>query len=83
METQYHSQPEDLLVVLGPCVRPPHYEVDIAAMIQKQAQDAGIGDFYDCGICTGSEVDKYYSYRLEKGLTGRMLGLLAPPRDLS
>lgn len=78
MSEKYGSKVEDLLVVLGPCIRPPHYEVDIASLIAHQAREAGVGDYYDCGICTGSEVDKYYSYRIEKGLTGRMLGLLAP-----
>lgn len=76
MGDSYGSKPEDLLVVLGPCIRPPHYEVDIAEEITRQAQLAGVVRFHDCGICTGAGVHDYYSYRVEKGRTGRMLGLL-------
>lgn len=76
MKHQFNSHPADLLVVLGPCIRPPHYEVDIAEMIAQQAKNAGVGDFLDSGICTGSNREDYYSYRMEKGLTGRMLGLI-------
>ena len=76
MGAKFGSQPQDLIGVLGPCIRPPHYEVDIASMIVEQAGAAGVGQFHDCGICTGAEVECYYSYRIEKGLTGRMLGLL-------
>lgn len=76
MGREYGSMPEDLMVVLGPCIRPPHYENDFAAEIASQARAAGVGSFSDCGICTGSDLEHYYSYRQEKGLTGRMLGLL-------
>ena len=76
MEERFGSQPQDLLGVLGPCIRPPHYEVDFASMIVEQARVAGVGQFHDCGICTAAEVECYYSYRVEKGLTGRMMGLL-------
>jgi copper oxidase (laccase) domain-containing protein len=80
MGTHYGTQAEDLLVVLGPCIRPPLYEVDIAKLLAEQAQEAGVGQFLDSGICTGAEVERYYSYRVEKGKTGRMLGLLASKR---
>ena len=76
MREKFGTRAEDLMVVLGPCVRPPIYEVDIAELIREQAQNAGVGEFIDCGICTGREVDRFYSYRVEKGCTGRMLGLL-------
>lgn len=77
MGKSFGSRPEDLIGVLGPCIRPPHYEVNISKMIALQASEVGLGQFHDCGICTGSEVSCHYSYRIEKGLTGRMLGLLA------
>ena len=35
----------------------------------------------DSGICTGAEVDRYYSYRIEKGRTGRMLALLGREKE--
>ena len=77
MAEEYGSSPEDLVVQLGPCIRPPLYEVDFAADIVKQARDAGVRQVHDCGVCTGREVERYYSYRVEKGRTGRMVAILA------
>jgi|HubBroStandDraft_1064217.scaffolds.fasta_scaffold58754_1 YfiH family protein len=68
----YGSRPEDLVVQLGPCIRPPHYEVDFAAEIGHQVRAAGVCNYYDCGISTAARLDRYYSYRAEKGKTGRM-----------
>jgi len=31
---------------------------------------------YDSGVCTACDLEHYYSYRAEKGRTGRMLALL-------
>ncbi|MDP0491053.1 MAG: polyphenol oxidase family protein [Verrucomicrobiota bacterium JB023] len=76
MERAFGTCPADLVGVLGPCIRPPHYEMDFAAAIRKQAREAGIGSFEDCGLCTGSDLETYYSYRMEKGKTGRMLGFI-------
>jgi copper oxidase (laccase) domain-containing protein len=72
----YDSRPEDLVVQLGPCIRPPHYEIDFAAEIGRQARAAGVRQVHDCGQCTASRLDRYYSYRAEKGKTGRMWGVL-------
>lgn len=76
MTQHFGSDPADLRVQLGPCIRPPHYEVAFATTIGEQARAAGVGHYFDCGICTGANVDTYYSYRLEKGKTGRMWGVL-------
>ena len=69
--------PDDLVIQIAPCIRPPHYEIDFAAEIIRQARAAGVRDVHDCGICTASNPEKYYSYRREKGRTGRLLALLA------
>jgi len=78
MGRTYGTDPSDLLVLIGPCIRPPLFEVDIAAMIQRDAIAAGVpaSQVQDPGTCTGSSVDRYYSYRVEKGCTGRLLALL-------
>jgi copper oxidase (laccase) domain-containing protein len=68
---------ENIVVQLGPCIRPPYYEVDFAAEILRQCRAAGLRSVYDSGACTASRADRYYSYRREKGQTGRMLALLA------
>jgi len=68
--------PSDLVMVIGPCIRPPCYEVDFAAMIRFQALEAGIAEIHDDGTCTACHPERYYSYRRERGLTGRMLATL-------
>jgi copper oxidase (laccase) domain-containing protein len=65
-----------MVVQLSPCIRPPHYEVDFAAQIIKQCRDRGVQQIHDSGKCTASDLASYYSYRMEKGRTGRMLALL-------
>ena len=62
--------------MLGPCIRPPHYEVDFAGEIGRQAGRAGVGNFLDCGLDTAADLDRFYSYRLESGKTGRMMALI-------
>lgn len=76
MEEAFGTRPADLVAVLGPCIRPPHYEVDFAAEIGRQARRLGIGRFHDCGLDTASDPERWYSYRIEKGRTGRMLALI-------
>ena len=72
----FGCNPADLIVQLGPCIRPPHYEVDFAAEIIRQCRSLGAQQIYDSGICTACDLNRYYSYRAEKGKTGRMLALL-------
>jgi len=78
MGRHYGSAPEDIVVQLSPCIRPPAYEVDFAAQIRQQAQDVGVpaSQVHDNGECTSSDLRRFYSYRMEKGRTGRMLALL-------
>lgn len=68
--------PSDLILVIGPCIRPPCYEVDFAAQIRTQALESGLKDIHDELTCTACHPGLYYSYRREKGLTGRMLATL-------
>jgi YfiH family protein len=72
LKETYETVPENLIVQLGPCIRPPHYEINFAAEIERQAKACGVRHYHDCGICTASHLDRYYSYRAEKGKTGRM-----------
>jgi len=78
MSSHFGTNPSDLVVVLAPCIRPPHYEIDFAATIREQALAAGVSEnnYHDCGLCTASNLNRFYSYRLEKGKTGRLLALL-------
>jgi purine-nucleoside/S-methyl-5'-thioadenosine phosphorylase / adenosine deaminase len=76
MRERFGSRPADLIVQLSPCIRPPHYEVDFAAEITRQCRSAGVKQIHDNGACTACDLSSYYSYRAEKGKTGRMLALL-------
>jgi copper oxidase (laccase) domain-containing protein len=78
MKERFGTRPEDLVVQLAPCIRPPAYEVDFAAAIRQQARDARVKEdhIHDDHTCTSSDPSKFYSYRMEKGKTGRMLALL-------
>ncbi len=78
MQEKYGSDPADLIVQLAPCIRPPAYEVDFAADIARDCIGAGVpaSQVHDCGICTSSDPDRYYSYRLEKGKTGRLFAVI-------
>jgi copper oxidase (laccase) domain-containing protein len=82
MAGHFGTAASDVTAVLGPCIRPPDYEVDFAADIGAQAQAAGVGIFIDCGLNTASDLARFYSYRKEHGKTGRMLALIvrdSPP----
>jgi copper oxidase (laccase) domain-containing protein len=76
MRERFGSNPADLVVQLSPCIRPPHYEIDFAAQIVEQCRAVGVKQIHDSGVCTACDIDRYYSYRAEKGKTGRMLALL-------
>ncbi len=70
-------QPSDCVAVISPCIRPPHYEVDIPTEITRQLAAAGLlpENIIDCGLDTAADLETFYSYRVEKGNTGRMLAL--------
>ena len=77
MEQTFGTSARDLVVQLSPCIRPPWYEVDFAELVLEQCRTAGVGQVEDCRVCTATNAELYYSYRREKGRTGRMLALLA------
>jgi copper oxidase (laccase) domain-containing protein len=66
-----------LIAVLSPCIRPPYYEIDFAQSIVAQIRAENVSEIYDDGENTGSDLERFYSYRMEKGRTGRMLAYLA------
>jgi copper oxidase (laccase) domain-containing protein len=76
MVREYGSAPADMVAQLSPCIRPPQYEVDFAAEIARQLRGAGVGRVVDCGANTATDPERYYSYRMEKGRTGRLLAVM-------
>ena len=78
MVRTYGSDPADLIVQLAPCIRPPAYDLDFAAQIVQDCLAAGVpaDQVIDCGTCTSSNLERYYSYRIEKGRTGRLFAVM-------
>jgi polyphenol oxidase len=77
MTIQFGSRASDLDVQLSPCKLPPHNEIDFLAAIVRQCGEVGVTSVNDSGVCTACDLTRYYSYRAEKGRTGRMLAFLA------
>jgi copper oxidase (laccase) domain-containing protein len=77
LQESFGTAPGDLVVQLGPCIRPPHYEIDFAAEIVRQVRRAGVAQVHTSERCTACDLKRCYSYRAEKARTGRMLALLA------
>jgi copper oxidase (laccase) domain-containing protein len=77
MREEFGSEPSSMLALLGPCIRPPHYEVDFAGEILRQLEREKVGKVVDSGLCTASDLTRFYSYRGEKGQTGRHFALFA------
>lgn len=71
MREEFGSEPKEMLGLLGPCIRPPHYEVDFASEILRQLEREKVGTVVDSGLCTASDRTRFYSYRAEKGQGGR------------
>lgn len=83
-QKEFQIAPSELSVTIGPCIRPPCYEMDFAKTIRKQAAAAGVLSIQDAECCTACHLDRYYSYRREQGKTGHMLALLllsGPAKD--
>jgi hypothetical protein len=76
MIERFRSDPANMVVQLSPCIRPPHYEINFAAAIIQQCRALNVQHIHDSGTCTASDLGRYYSYRAEKGKTGRMLAVL-------
>jgi len=76
MTKRFGSHHANMIVQLSPCIRPPHYEMDFAAKIRRQCRTLGVKHIHDSGTCTACDLGRYYSYRAEKGKTGRMLAVI-------
>ena len=77
MKEEFGSEPRSMLALLGPCIRPPHYDVNFAGEILRQLEREKVGKVVDSGLCTASDLTRFYSYRAEKGQTGRHFAVFA------
>jgi hypothetical protein len=51
--------------------------MDIWSDLEGQLRQAGVNDVHNPRVCTACHLDRYFSYRAEKGKTGRMFAVLA------
>jgi YfiH family protein len=77
MTQRFGSDPGDCRAFISPSIGPCHYEMDIWSGIEGQLRQAGVRDVHNPRVCTACHLDRYFSYRAEKGNTGRMLAILA------
>jgi len=77
MQRDFGTTPHDCLAFISPSIGPCHYEMDIWSAIEQQLRDSGVRQIHNPRICTACHLDRYFSYRAEKGKTGRMLAVLA------
>lgn len=67
------GNPSDIAAVLSPCIHECCYDVDFVSQIERQLREEGVKNIWRHPDCTGCHTERYYSYRKEKGRTGRML----------
>ena len=77
MAQRFGTNPGDCRAFISPCIGPCHYEMDLWSAIEAQLREAGVRDTHNGRVCTACHLDRYFSYRAEKGNTGRMLAILA------
>lgn len=77
MQVEFGTVPRDCFAMISPSIGPCHYEMDIWEGIEQQLREAGLTDIHNPRVCTACHLDRYFSYRAEKGKTGRMLAVLA------
>ncbi len=77
MSQRFGTQPGDCLALISPSIGPCHYEMDIWGGIEAQLREAGVCEIHNPRVCTACHLKRYFSYRSEKGNTGRMLAVLS------
>jgi YfiH family protein len=80
-----------LVAAIGPGIGPCCYEVgddvravfrtsartlDLKAIARERLRAAGVAEVQDCGLCTACDVERFFSHRRDRGVTGRQAGLV-------
>jgi len=77
MRQKFGTNPADCTAFISPSIGPCHYEMDIWSGLERQLRQAGVSDVHNPRVCTACHLDRYFSYRAEKGQTGRMFAVLS------
>jgi polyphenol oxidase len=56
----------------------PQIHLDLAEANRRQLLAAGLGKsaIFLTGQCTGCQTDRFFSHRIERGFTGRMMSVI-------
>ena len=76
MVESYACIPENIIALIGISIGPCCYPVNLWEENRRQLERQGICEIYNPQICTGCHTEMFYSYRVEKGTTGRMVSAL-------
>ena len=77
MQVAFDTRPRECFAFISPSIGPCHYEMDIWDGIERQLREAGVMEVHNPRVCTVCHLDRYFSYRAERGKTGRMLAVLS------
>ena len=74
----FGTKPENLITGIGPGIKKCCYEVDLFRANIEQMTKKGVlkENIFSLDQCTSCKKDIFFSYRAEKGKTGRMLGFI-------
>ena len=61
----------------------PAMHLDLAEANRRQLLAAGVGEgaIFLTGQCTGCHTDRFFSHRVERGFTGRMMSVIGIARN--
>ncbi len=78
MRILFRTIPEDLIAGIGPGIKKCCYEVDLFKTNIEQVIKKGVlkENIFSLDQCTSCRNDIFFSYRAEKGKTGRMFGFI-------
>ena len=78
MEILFGTKSENLIAGIGPGIKKCCYEVDLFRANIEQMTKKGVlkENIFSLDQCTSCKKDIFFSYRAEKGKTGRMLGFI-------
>lgn len=81
MRREFDTDPHACRVLISPSIGPCHYDMDLWSTIESQLRAAGVSDIHNPRICTACHLNRYFSYRAERGQTGRMFAVLVLTTD--
>lgn len=78
MKILFGSSPENIIAGIGPGIKKCCYEVDLFEANTQQMIKKGVPEqnIFSLNQCTSCRNDLFFSYRAEKGETGRMIGFI-------